>query len=47
MSKRYKLACAPIQGSDKPVHPYRLIRVFIGHCMGSQGSYVSQAENYD
>ena len=34
---RYKLACGPIEDSDQCTHLCRLIRVFIGHSMGSQG----------
>ena len=35
--KRYKMACAPIKDSVQP----RLVRVFGGYSMGSQGSDVS------
>ena len=27
-SKRFKLTCAPIEGSDQSVHPHSLISVF-------------------
>ena len=27
-----KIACAPREDSDQPVHPRSLIRVFVGHC---------------
>ena len=40
-SKRYKLACAPIEDSDQPAQMRRLIRVFDGRSMGSQGFSVS------
>ena len=29
-SKRYKLACVPIDDSDQPAHPRSLIRAFDG-----------------
>ena len=29
-SKRYKLACVPIDDSDQPAHPHSLIRAFDG-----------------
>ena len=37
----YKLANAPIEDSDQPVHPHSLIRVFDGYSMASQKSNVS------
>ena len=40
-SKRYKLACAPMEDSDQPAHPHSLIRVFNGRFMGSQRSNVA------
>ena len=40
-SKRYTLACVPIEDSDQPAHPRSLIRVFDGRSMGSKGSNVS------
>ena len=40
-SKSDKLACAPIEDSDQPAHLRRLIRVYDGHSMCSQGSNVS------
>ena len=40
-NKRYKLACAPIEDSDQPVHPQSPIRIFDGHSMGRQGSNIS------
>ena len=41
ISKRYNLACATIEDSDQPARPRRLIRVFNGRSMGSQGSNAS------
>ena len=40
-SKRYKLACAPIENSVQPAHRYSMVRVFDGQSLGSQGSSVS------
>ena len=40
-SKLCKLACASIEDSDQPAHPYSLIIVFDGHSMGSQWSNIS------
>ena len=45
-SKMYKLAYAPIEDSDKPAHPFSLIRVIDERSMGTrrQGSTVSSGE---
>ena len=40
-SKNYKLACAHIKDSDQPAQWRRLIRVFNGRSIGSQGSNIS------
>ena len=40
-SKRYTLACEPIEDSDQPRYPRSLIRAFVGRSMGSQVSNVS------
>ena len=37
-SRKYNLACAPIEDSDQTAHLRSLIRVFDGRSMGSQGS---------
>ena len=42
-SKRYKLGCAPIIGSNQPAHLHCLIRIFNECPMGSQGSNVSRS----
>ena len=42
-SKRYRLAYAPIEDSDQPVHLHILIRVINGGSIGSQGSNVSNS----
>ena len=34
----YKTACVPNKDSDQTVHMRRLIRVFAGHSVGSQGA---------
>ena len=34
----YTTACAPSEDSDQTAHPRNLIRVFVGHSVGSQGS---------
>ena len=33
---RYKITCAPCDGSDQTVHPRSLIRVFAGHPVDCQ-----------
>ena len=40
-SKKFKLACAPNKDSDQTVQMHRLIKVFVGCSMGSQGSNIS------
>ena len=40
-----KLACALIEDTDQPVQLRRLIRVFNGRSVGSQGSNVSSGVN--
>ena len=40
-SLRYKLARAPIEDSDQPAHPHRLIRVVDGHSIGCHESNLS------
>ena len=42
---RYKLARAPNEDLDQPVHPRCLIRVFNGRSMGSKKPNVSSVEN--
>ena len=42
-SKRYKLACAPIEDSDQPAHARSLIRVFDGRTIGRQVFNVSSS----
>ena len=39
----YKIPCAPSKGSDQPVHPYNLIRVFAEYYVGSQVPKASPA----
>ena len=34
----YKIACAPSEDSDKPLHTRSLTRIFTGHSVGSQVS---------
>ena len=41
ISKRYKLACAPIKDTYQTAYPRSLSRVFDGCSMGRQGSNVS------
>ena len=40
-SKRYRLACVPIEDSDQPAYLFSLIRVIDRCSLGSQGSIVS------
>ena len=47
-SKRYKLACAPIEDSGQPAHPRSLIRVLRRLSMGTKDPTLAtclQAEN--
>ena len=46
-SKKYELACAPIEDSDQPAHLHSLLRVFDGLSMGMQGSNVSSSLKLD
>ena len=43
-SKRYNLACSPMEDLDKPAHTCSLIRVFDGCSIGSQKFTFHQAE---